>query len=94
MNVILLLSLYLFCAGLVVVITRRNALMILLGIELMLNAGNINFIYFGQGVEGQMYALFVIVLAAAEAAIGLAIVIQMYRRFKSVSLDEVQEQLK
>ncbi len=91
MNVILLLSAFLFSAGLVIVITRNNAIMILIGIELMLNAGNLNFIYFNTGVEGQLYALFVMVLAAAEAAIGLAIIIQLFRRFKTVSLDKINE---
>lgn len=95
MNVILLLSAYLFCVGLVVAISRKSAIMVLIGIELMLNASNLNFIYFSQGAEnlydGQLYALFVMVLAAAEAAIGLAIIIQMFRRFGSVSLDRLNE---
>ncbi len=89
MNLILLLSAYIFTVGLVVAITRRNAIMILIGIELMLNAANLNFIYFSNGVEGQLYVIFIMVLAAAEAAIGLAIIIQLFRRFKTVSLEKI-----
>jgi NADH-quinone oxidoreductase subunit K len=63
--------------------------MILIGIELMLNAANLNFIYFATDTGGQLYVLFIMVLAAAEAAIGLAIIIQMFRRFKTISLDKL-----
>lgn len=96
MNLILLLSAWIFCVGLVIVLSRKNAVMILIGIELMLNAANLNFIYFSasatRALDGQMYALFVMVLAAAEAAIGLAIIVQMFRRFKSISLDKLADE--
>jgi NADH:ubiquinone oxidoreductase subunit K len=95
MNVLIWLSLYIFCVGLVVVLTRKNAIMILVGIELMLNASNLNFIIFSRQaddiLDGQLYSLFVMVLAAAEAAVGLAIIVQMYRKFKTTELDKVNE---
>ncbi|MCA6075397.1 NADH-quinone oxidoreductase subunit NuoK [Fulvivirga sedimenti] len=93
LNVLLLLGAYMFCAGLILSITRKNAIMILIGIELMLNASNLNFIVFSQQadnvLDGQLFSLFVIVLAAAEAAVGLAIIVQMYRKFRTTELDRV-----
>jgi len=95
MNILLYLSLYLFCIGLAMVLTRKNAILILVGIELMLNAANLNFIVFSRRsadmLDGQLFALFVMVLAAAEAAVGLAIIVQMYRTFKTTELDKVNE---
>ncbi len=86
------LSAALFSIGLGVVITRKNAIMVLMGVELMLNAANINFLGFSQGeVSGQFFALFVIVVAAAEAAVGLAIILKVYRHFQTVDLDKVGE---
>lgn len=83
----------LFAFGLYAVITRRNAVVALMGIELMLNAANINLVAFSQYdktfLSGQMTAIFVIALAAAEAAIGLAIVLNVYDRFRTVNLDEI-----
>lgn len=84
----LILSALLFTLGLITVATRRNAVAILMGIELMLNAAAINFVafsHYAQGtVSGQVFAVFVIVLAAAEAAVALAIVLAAYRQFRSV----------
>ena len=86
-------SLLLFAVGLAVVITKRNAIFVLIGIELMLNAANVNFLsfnYFGvKYVEGHIFALFVIMLAAAEAAIALAIVLKVVRYYKTSNLDEI-----
>lgn len=86
-------SAVLFAFGLFAVITRRNAVAALMGIELMLNAANINLVAFSQYdktlLSGQMTAIFVIALAAAEAAIGLAIVLNIYDRFRTVNLDEI-----
>nr|HPI39092.1 NADH-quinone oxidoreductase subunit NuoK [Ignavibacteriaceae bacterium] len=77
------------------IITRRNAVMVLMGIELILNSANINFIAFARfgnfGFQGQMVALFVIVLAAAEAAIALAIVLNIYKNFATVNVDEIDK---
>ncbi|MHC4958387.1 MAG: NADH-quinone oxidoreductase subunit NuoK [Planctomycetota bacterium] len=80
----------LFSIGVVGVITRRNAIGVLLGVELMLNACNINlvgFSRFGGGLDAHVFALIVIVLAAAEAAVGLAIILQLFDRRSSVDVD-------
>lgn len=84
----------LFSLGLFAVMSRRNAVGILMGVELMLNAANLNFVAFSRyvehGVNGQVMAAFVIVLAAAEAAVALAIVLAMFRNFGTVFADTVQ----
>ncbi len=89
----LLISAVLFTLGLYAVLTRRNAIMVLMGVELILNSANINFLAFsrfgGMDIEGQMAAIFVIILAAAEAAIALAIVLNIYKRFNTVNVDEI-----
>lgn len=81
----------LFAAGLFCVVTRRNALGILMGIELILNSANVNYVAFarygGTGYDGQIFAIFVIMLAAAEAAIGLAIVLGIYQTFETIDVD-------
>ena len=80
----------LFALGAYCVTTRKNAVGILMGVELILNAANVNFVAFGHyawgGIHGQAFALFVIVLAAAEAAVGLAIVLTLYQHFKSIDV--------
>ena len=87
----LVVSAILFTLGIFAVLTRRNAVGILMGIELILNAANINFVafsrYIERGLDGNMMAAFVIVLAAAEAAVGLAIVLAMFRNFGTVQVD-------
>lgn len=88
----LALSAVLFSLGLLCVITKKNAVTVLMGIELILNAANINFIAFARFVDtdldGQVFAVFVIVTAAASAAVALAIVLNLYERLKSINLDE------
>ncbi|BDD09282.1 NADH-quinone oxidoreductase subunit K [Fulvitalea axinellae] len=82
---ILLLSAVLFCIGLTIIISKKNAIMVLMGVELLLNAANINLIAFSggdKGLNGQMFSLFVIVVAAAEVAVALAIVMQAYKYFR------------
>ncbi len=85
----------LFCLGLYCVLTRRNAIGVLMGIELILNSANVNaiaFSKFGTGnPDGQVLGVFVIMLAAAEAAIGLAIVLGIYRRFRSIDVRGLTE---
>lgn len=85
----------LFLLGLFLVLTRRNAIMALMGVELMLNAANLNFIGFSRydqiDLDGQMAALFVIVLAATEVAVGLALILNLYRRKNSIDLGEAKE---
>jgi NADH-quinone oxidoreductase subunit K len=78
--------------GIFAVMTRRNAIVILMGVELILNAANINFLAFSKyngGMEGVMFSLFIIVIAAAEAAIALAIIINIYKLFKSVDVSRI-----
>lgn len=92
---LLYLAAFLFCTGLVIVIIKRNAIMVLLGIELMLNASNINLVTFNQRypaeMQGQIFALFVIIVAVCEAAVGLAIVLRVYRYFNTSVPDEIAE---
>lgn len=90
----LILSVILFTAGLVTVITKRNAIMVLIGIELMLNAANLNLIVFNQnspGLSGRFFALFVIVVAVCEAAVGLAIVLRVYKYYQTSEPDQINE---
>ena len=92
----LLLSAMLFAIGLAGTLTRRNAIMMLIGIELMLNAANLNFIAFWrfsehpEALTGVMFVIFSIGIAAAEAAVGLALIIAIYRHYKTTNLDEVR----
>ena len=83
----------LFSLGIMAVMTRRNAVGILMGVELILNAANVNFVAFARyvqhGIDGHVIAAFVIVLAAAEAAVALAIVLAMFRNFGTVHVDTV-----
>jgi NADH:ubiquinone oxidoreductase subunit K len=80
----------LFLAGVATILVRRNALYVLMGVELILNAANLNFVAFarfgGYGLDGQMFALFVVILAAAEAAIALAIVLRIFHDFGSIDI--------
>lgn len=89
----LIISALLFSLGVFGVVTRRNAVMVLMGVELILNSANINFVAFSRygtlGMDGQVIAVFVIILAAAEAAIALAIVLNIYKRFDTVNVDDV-----
>jgi len=91
----LIVSAILFSLGLYAVITRKNAILVLMGIELILNSANINFIAFarygGMRLDGQAMAVFVIILAAAEAVIALAIVLNIYKQFHTVNVDEINK---
>jgi NADH:ubiquinone oxidoreductase subunit K len=89
---VLTFSALLFSAGVYGVLARRNAVMVLMAIELMLNAVNVNLVAFAsalQDVNGQVFALFVIAVAAAEVGIGLAIVILLFRNRETINVDEV-----
>ena len=89
----LILSAALFCLGLYGIVSRKNAVMVLMGVELVLNAANINFLAFtkygGMTLAGQAVAIFVIILAACEAAVALAIVLNIYKVFNTVNVDEI-----
>jgi len=84
----------LFALGLFTVLTRRNAISVLMGMELILNSANINYVafsHFSSGqIDGQIYAIFVIMLAAAEAAVGLAIVLAIYQLFHTIDVGAAQ----
>ncbi|EMA36275.1 NADH-quinone oxidoreductase subunit NuoK [Halococcus hamelinensis] len=87
----LLLSAGLFCIGLFGILTRRNALLYLMCVELMLTAGNVNLVAFSfqhGNLTGQVFSLFVIALAAAEVAVGIGIVLVLYRNFRGVDVTE------
>ncbi|CAG0929096.1 NADH-quinone oxidoreductase subunit K [Planctomycetaceae bacterium] len=86
----LLLSLLMFSLGIGCIVSRKNAVAILMGVELMLNAAAINFVAFGArggSLDGQIFAVFIIILAAAEAAVGLAIVLNLFSLFKTIDVD-------
>ena len=93
----LFISIVLFCLGLYGVMTRRNGVAILMGIELILNSANLNFVAFNrfgglsETLPGHVFALFVIVMAASEAAVALAIIINLYKTFRTVNVDEAHE---
>ncbi len=91
----LILSAMLFAIGLAGALTRRNAIMVLIGIELMLNAANLNFIAFWrfgpnpQALTGIMFVIFSIAVAAAEAAVGLGLIIAIYRHYRTTDVGEI-----
>ena len=93
----LVVSAILFTFGIFAVITRKNAIAILMGIELILNSANINFIAFNrftsnlEKLDGHVFSMFVIVLAAAEAVVALAIIINLFKNIGSVNVDEAKE---
>lgn len=86
-----LLSAYLFCMGLLTLLLRRNTIVMLMGIELMLNAVNLSFVTFSRELNqltGQMQVFFIITIAAAESAVGLSILVNVYRNFGSIKTDQ------
>lgn len=91
----LILGAILFALGIYGIITRKNAILVLMGLELVLNSANINFIAFakfgGMNMQGHVAAMFVIILAAAEAAVALAIVLNIYQNYKHVNVDEINK---
>lgn len=92
LNQFLLLGAFLFCTGVYGVLTRRNSVLVLMGVELMLAAVNINLVAFSayrSALAGQVFALFVLTIAAAEVGVGLAIVLLIYRNLRSSDLDDV-----
>ena len=92
---ILYLGALLFSIGLMIVIMKRNAIVILLGIELMLNASNLNLIAFNVlhpgRFDGQFFAIFVIIVAVCEAAVGLAIILRVYKHYQTSEPDQITE---
>lgn len=91
LNQFLILAAVLFCIGVYGVLTRKNGVLVLMSIELILNAVNINLVAFGayhQHISGQVFALFIIAVAAAEVGVGLAIVLLIYRNRRSIDVAE------
>lgn len=84
-----------FAIGMAIVIVKKNAIMVLMGVELMLNAANINLVAFSRGdtvlLQGQVMAIFVLVVAAAEASVALALVIKVFHHFNTLELDELNK---
>jgi len=99
LNYFLLLSAFLFCTGVYGVLARRNGVLVLMSIELMLNAVNLNLVAFsvfsvtpgGAPLSGMVFTLFVITIAAAEVGVGLAIILLIYRNFRTPDLDRVDQ---
>ena len=91
----LVVSAALFCTGMYMMLSKRNAIQILIGIELMLNAAILNLVAFGKydkiNNAGQVFALFAIVLAAATTAVALAIILNVYRRYKTINAGEINK---
>ncbi|GAL83054.1 NAD(P)H-quinone oxidoreductase subunit 4L [Sporocytophaga myxococcoides] len=88
----LIIAAFLFSIGIIMLIVKRNAIAALMGIELMLNAVNINLVVFSnlnRQMDGQMFVIFVIVVAVAEAAVGLALLLQVYKSYKTSDLDKI-----
>lgn len=95
LSTFLIISSILFILGILAVLTRKNAISILMGIELILNSAGLNFVAFSKfsagNLRGQVFALFIIVLAAAEACVALAIFLSLYRQRKTVFVDQASE---
>ena len=94
LNQFLFLAAILFCIGVYGVLTRKNGVLVLMSIELILNAVNINLVAFGsfnQDIAGQVFALFIIAVAAAEVGVGLGLVLLVYRNKKTISVDDLSE---
>ena len=82
-----ILAAFLFCIGMLIVVLRRDTIMVLMGIELLLNAANLSLVSFSNSmgmIDGQLQVFFIITVAAAESAIGLSIVVNLYRNFGSI----------
>jgi NADH:ubiquinone oxidoreductase subunit K len=92
---VLYLGAFLFCVGFTIVLTRRNLIMMLIGIELMLNAANLNLIAFNKSypssVDGQFFILFIMVVAVCEAAVGIALVLRVYQFYKTSLPDQISD---
>ena len=89
----LILSAVLFSAGIFTILTQRNAVRVLMGVELVLNAASLNFVAFSRwspsGISGQVVAIFIIVLAAAESAVALAIVLSIFRQVREIDVEDI-----
>lgn len=92
LHLFLILSAVLFSIGIVLIIVKKNAILVLMGIELILNAANLNLVGFSQfdpKLDGHFFSLFIMIVAAAETAVALAIIINAYTFFKTINLDQI-----
>ncbi|MFA6085613.1 NADH-quinone oxidoreductase subunit NuoK [Mucilaginibacter sp.] len=91
----MIVSAVLFCTGMFIIVSKKNSIQILIGIELMLNAAILNLVAFGKydriNNGGQMFALFAIVLAAATTAVALAIILNVYKQYKTIDPDKIKQ---
>jgi NAD(P)H-quinone oxidoreductase subunit 4L len=91
----MIVSAVLFCTGMFIIISKKNSIQILIGVELMLNAAILNLVAFGKydriNNSGQMFALFAIVLAAATTAVALAIILNVYKQYKTIDPDKIKQ---
>lgn len=94
-NTLMVLSAFLFSCGLIIVLIKRNAIFVLMGIELILNAANINLVTFNatqpETMDGQFFALFIILVAVCEAAIGIAIILKVYHFYQTAVPDQINQ---
>lgn len=94
LNFYLVLSAFIFCVGILIVLVKKNAVFVLLGIELILNAANLNLVAFSKydpSMSGQVFAVFSVVLAAAEVAIALAILLNVFKQYHTTNLDKLDQ---
>ena len=90
----LMIGTFLFCIGLLIVIIKRNAIFVMIGIELMLSGANVNFVVFSatdHNIQGQLMGIYVVVLAASESVVALAIVLNIFRHFESLDLNSLKK---
>ncbi|MDB5060702.1 MAG: NADH-quinone oxidoreductase subunit [Mucilaginibacter sp.] len=91
----MIVSAVLFCTGMFIIVSKKNSIQILIGVELMLNAAILNLVAFGKydriNNSGQMFALFAIVLAAATTAVALAIILNVYKQYKTIDPDKIKQ---
>ncbi len=93
-DLLFFLSAFLFCSGLLIAVTKKNAIVVLMGIELMLNAANLNLVLFNfqkKGMGGQLFALFIIIVAVCEAVVGIAIILKAYHYYHTSVPDQISD---
>jgi NADH:ubiquinone oxidoreductase subunit K len=93
-DLLFFLSAFLFCSGVLIAVTKKNAIVVLMGIELMLNAANLNLVLFNfqkKGMDGQLFALFIIIVAVCEAAVGIAIILKTYHYYHTSVPDQISD---
>jgi NADH:ubiquinone oxidoreductase subunit K len=93
-DLLFFLSAFLFCSGVLIAVTKKNSIVVLMGIELMLNAANLNLVLFNfqkKGMDGHLFALFIIIVAVCEAAVGIAIILKTYHYYHTSVPDQIND---